>query len=171
MNNEAIGSAPGQANFDGSGYAYPADQLPLAGQRTFNGVPYLFPGSGANDNVVALGQTINIPQGSYQQVFLLVAAGWGPASGTMTINYTDGSTSSASLSAPDWDTGGPSGSVVQTTYRYSSTGNDPASVYIYAVQIPINSSKIASSLTLPSIAQPAPNQPSLHVFALTLHHA
>ena len=171
MNNGGFGSAPGQANFDGSGYAYPAGQLPLAGQRTFNGIPYLFPGTGANDNVVALGQTINIPQGSYQQAFLLVAASWGQASGTVTIHYTDGSTSSTSVSAPDWDSGGPSGSVVQTAYRYSSTGNDQAPVHIYAVQITINSGKIASSLTLPSIAKPAPNQPSLHVFALTLHHA
>jgi serine/threonine protein kinase len=171
MNNGGFGSAPGQANFDGSGYAYPAGQLPLAGQRTFNGVPYLFPGTGANDNVVALGQTINFTQGSYQQAFLLVAASWGQASGTVTIHYTDGSTSSASLSAPDWDTGGTSGSVVQTAYRYSPTGNDQAPVHIYAVQITINSGKIASSLTLPSIAKPAPNQPSLHVFALTLHHA
>ncbi len=173
MNNEGIGSAPGQANFDGSGYAYPAGQLPLAGQRTFNGVPYLFPGSksGVNDNVVALGQTIKFPQGNYQQAFLLVAASWGQASGTVTIHYTDGSTSSALVSAPDWDTGGSSGSVVQTACRYSSTGNDQAAVHIYAVQITINSGKIASSLTLPSIAKPAPSQPSLHVFALTLHHA
>ena len=173
INNEGIGSAPGQANFDGSGYAYPADQLPLAGQRTFNGVPYLFPESkpGVNDNVVALGQTIKFPQGSYQQAFLLVVASWGQTGGTATIHYTDGSTSSASLSAPDWDMGGPSGSVVQTSYRYSPTSSDQTPVYIYAVQITVDSSKIASSLTLPSIAQPAPNQPSLHVFALTLHHA
>ena len=28
LNNEGIGSAPGQGNFDGSGYTYPTDQLP-----------------------------------------------------------------------------------------------------------------------------------------------
>ncbi|HEX3642681.1 MAG TPA: hypothetical protein VHV10_15455, partial [Ktedonobacteraceae bacterium] len=27
VNNKGIGSAPGQANVDGSGYSYPADQL------------------------------------------------------------------------------------------------------------------------------------------------
>jgi serine/threonine protein kinase len=172
VNNEGIGSAPGQANLDGSGYAYPADQLPQAGQRTLNGVSYLFPGSapGANDNVVALGQTINLPHGNYQQAFLLATASWGSVGGMATIRYTDGSTSSASLSAPDWETSSPSG-VVRASYRYSSTGIDQSPVYIYAVQITIDRAKIASSLTLPSIAQPSPNQPSLHVFALTLQHA
>ena len=101
VNNEGIGSAPGQANLEGSGYAYPADQLPQAGQRTLNGVSYLFPGSapGANDNVVALGQTIKLPQGYYQQAFLLVAASDGSASGMVIVHYTDGSTSSASPAA------------------------------------------------------------------------
>lgn len=42
LNNKGIGSAPGQANTDGSGFSYPANQLPQAGQRTFKGVPYQF---------------------------------------------------------------------------------------------------------------------------------
>ena len=49
-------------------------------------------------NVVALGQQPLTPSGrNYQQAFLLVAASWGQASGTVTIHYTDGSTSSASV--------------------------------------------------------------------------
>ena len=72
FNNKGIGSAPGQGNFDGSGYAYPANQLPPAGQTVLNGVPYQFPGSapGTNDNIAALGQTITLPQGNYQQASL-----------------------------------------------------------------------------------------------------
>jgi serine/threonine protein kinase len=170
VNNKGIGNAPGQANLDGSGYSYPASQLPQASQITLNAVPYLFSGSatGANDNVVALGQTINFPQGNYQQAFLLVTSTWGSTSGMVTVNYTDGSTSSASLNAPDW-LSGPSG-VLSTSYRYSSTGIDKSVSYIYSVQIGIDGTKMASSLTLPSTAQPQPNQPSLHVFALTLQH-
>src|SRR5882757_4029864 len=83
LNNKGLGSAPGQANLDGSGYSYPANQLLPAGQRTLNGISYQFPisGSGVDDNVVALGQTINLPQGNYQRAFLLVTATWGSVSG------------------------------------------------------------------------------------------
>ncbi len=170
VNNKGIGSSPGQANLDGSGYAYPADQLPQGGQRTLNGVPYLFPTSklGVNDNVVALGQTINLPQGNYLQAFLLVTATYGSAGGMATVHYSDGLTSSASLSVPDWLA---TSDVVNTSYRYAPTAIDQSSAHIYAVEIGMDWTKTANALTLPSTAQPSPNQPSLHVFALTLQHA
>jgi hypothetical protein len=167
LNNKGIGSAPGQGNFDGSGYAYPANQLPPAGQTILNGVPYQFPGNapGTNDNIVALGQTIALPQGNYQQASLLVSASWGSVSDKIVIHYTDGSTSSESVSVDDWSIG-PTG-VVNTSTRYSpiDTGGP---VHIYAIQIAMDRTKKASSLTLPMTAQPSPNIPCLHVFALTL---
>jgi alpha-L-fucosidase len=178
LNNKGIGSAPGQANIDGSGFSYPANQLPQAGQRTLTGIRYQFPASAplANDNVVALGQTIKLPPGNYQQAFLLATETWGPGleshssmSNTIIVHYTDGSTSSGSLSVPDWEIGPPG--VVNTTYRYSSTSTTPDQVHIYALQTEIDPTKIASSLTLPSTAQPSPQQASLHVFALTLQNA
>jgi len=170
VNNKGIGSAPGQANLDGSGYSFPADQLPQGGQRIFNGVSYLFPASkpGVNDNVVALGQTINLPQENYLQAFLLVTATYGSAGGMAIVHYSDGSTSSASLSAPDWLA---ASDVVNTSYRYAPTEIDQSSAHIYAVEIGMDWTKTATALTLPSIAQPSPNQLSLHVFALTLQHA
>ncbi|HEX3642416.1 MAG TPA: alpha-L-fucosidase, partial [Ktedonobacteraceae bacterium] len=119
---------------------------------------------------MALGQTIKFPQGDYGKVFLLVAATWGSVSGMATVNYTDGSTSSGSLSVPDWEDGSPG--VVNTSYRYSPTDIDQGgAIHIYAVQIGIDWTKMASSLTLPSTAVPSPNTPSLHVFALTLQYA
>lgn len=179
LNNKGIGSAPGQANTDGSGFSYPATQLPQAGQRTFQGIPYQFPASAphANDNIVALGQTIALPPGNYQQVYLLVAETWGPGSGSqgsmsnnkIIVHYSDASTSSGSLNVPDWKLGPPG--IVNTTYRYSSTGTAPDAVHIYAMQIEIDSTKIADSLILPTTAQPSSQQASLHVFALTLQNA
>jgi alpha-L-fucosidase len=168
FNNHAIGNAAGQANFDGSGYAYPGDQMPQSGSITLGGIAYLFPNysSGANDNVAAVGQTITLPQGQYQQVSLLTAASYGPASGTVTINYTDGSSSTATLNAPDWYSG-PAGAV-DASYRYSPSGTDQHAVHIYAVQLSIDPSRTASSLVLPNTALPAANTASLHVFALTL---
>ena len=58
FNNDGIDSATDRTgNFDGSGYAFPAENLP-SGQVTADSVPYLFPESSQSrpNNVVALGQ-------------------------------------------------------------------------------------------------------------------
>jgi alpha-L-fucosidase len=168
LNNKGIGSAPDQGDFDGSGFSYPASQLPRAGQRVINGVPYQFPGSalGTNDNIAALGQTIMLPQGHYQQAFLLVSTSWGSVSNKIIVHYTDGSTSSALVSVDDWRIG-PSG-IINPNYRYSPIGIDPGPIHIYGIQIAMDRTKTASSLTLPTTAEPRPQLPSLHMFALTL---
>ncbi len=171
LNNKGIGSTFGQGDLDGSGFVYPANQLPAAGQRTMNEVPYLFPASApmVNDNVVALGQTIKIPQGSYQQAFLLATTSWGSVSNRIIVHYTDGSISSGSVSVEDWRMG-PDG-VLNPSYRYSPTGIDQGAVHMYAIQIAIDHTKVVSSLTLPMTTPPSPSSPSLHVFALTLQNA
>jgi alpha-L-fucosidase len=168
LNNKGIGSAPGQGDFDGSGFSYPASQLPPAGQTIINGVPYLFPNSAprANDNIAALGQTIRLPHGNYWQVFVLVSTSWGSVNDKIIVHYTDGSSSSGLVNSDDWRIG--SSGVINLDYRYSPTGIDQGPVHIYAIQIPIDRTKTASSLTLPMTAQPSPYTPSLHVFALTL---
>jgi alpha-L-fucosidase len=169
FNNKGIGSAPGQADFDGSGFSYPEDQLPPAGHTTtLEGVPYQFPSRApdGSDNIAALGQTITLPQGNYQQAFLLVANSWiYSLKATIVVHYMDGSTTSASPTVYDWNVG-PSG-VVNTNYRFSPSGKS-GSTHIYAIQISMDRTKIASSLTLPMTAEPSPHTPCLHVFALTL---
>jgi alpha-L-fucosidase len=168
MNNKGIGTIPGQADFDGSGFSYPADQLPHAGQISLNGQQYLFPENapGVNDNVIALGQTVSLPAGRYYQAFLLVAGSWGGVDSSIIVHYADGSTTSASLSVPDWSIG--SSGIVNTNYRYEPEDENSGPVHIYAAQIGIDPTKLASSLTLPMTTLPDPSQPSLHVFALTL---
>jgi alpha-L-fucosidase len=167
FNNKGIGSAPGQANFDGSGFSYPADQLPPAGQTILNEIPYQFPRSalGTSDNIVALGQTITLPQGNYQQASLLVATSWGTIDDKIVVHYMDGSTSSGPLHVDDWSIGSPG--VVNASYRYAPAGKS-GPVQIYAIQIPMDRTKRASSLTLPMTAYPSLYIPCLHVFALTL---
>jgi hypothetical protein len=53
-----------------------------------------------NDNTVAEGQTITASGGG--TLGFLESASYGPASGTGTLTYTDGSTQSYTLNAPDW---------------------------------------------------------------------
>ncbi|HZU24897.1 MAG TPA: glycoside hydrolase family 38 C-terminal domain-containing protein [Bryobacteraceae bacterium] len=72
--NDGAKSATG---FDGRGNALPAEMLP--GQITFNGVAFrLAPGNtGAPNAVVPKGQTITLPAGSWNRIYLLAAAAGG----------------------------------------------------------------------------------------------
>ncbi len=167
FNNKGIGNAPGQANFDGNGYSYPARQLPSGGQISVQGVPYQFPtnGSGTDDNIVAFGQTIPFAPGNYRRAYLLAAASWGPVSGTMEVKYTDGSTTMSYVTVLDWYS---NVGVLNTTYRYYPRGIDKHPVHIYAIPITLDSTRIANALILPD-QQFGPYQNGhIHVFALTL---
>ncbi len=103
-------SNPAAADFDGTGESFSAQALaagtptPLTpgGQATFGGTTFTWPSAvGAPDNVIADGQTIDL-SGSGTDLGFLGAAGFGTASGTGTITYTDGSTQAFSLAMPDW---------------------------------------------------------------------
>ena len=63
-----------EGGFDGKGNALPAEMLPQ--QITFNGVQFqLAPAkTGSANAVVARGQTINLPEGQYNRLYVLAAA-------------------------------------------------------------------------------------------------
>ena len=169
-NNNGIGTAAGDANIDGSGYGFPASALP-SGSVNVGGVAYDFPattGAGQDDNVVALGQTITLPAGHYLSSYLLATSTYGATSGTATVHYSDGTSTTGALGAADWYSG--NGSVV-AAYRYSPSGTDQHPVSIYSAQLWIDPAREATSITLPTTAQPAANVSSLHVFALSLQAA
>jgi serine/threonine protein kinase len=170
FNNVGMGNAPGQANFDGNGYSYPANQLPSGSQINIQGVPYQFPniGPGTSDNIVAFGQAISLKQGSYRQAFLLAAASWGPISGNVIIKYTDGSTNTVRLTVPDWYTGP---GAMNTAYRYGPNYIDYHSTYIFAIPISLDATRVVSALILPNQQSGGfrnRNNGHIHVFALTL---
>jgi serine/threonine protein kinase len=168
FNNRGAGNWSGDANFDNSGYSYPANQLPSDSSITVNGIPYQFPtiAPGTNDNIVAFGQTISLPSGHYQQANLLMASTWGPVAGTITIQYTDGSNSTTNLTVPDWLYG--STPDLRTSYRYSPNGIDQQASYIYAITLPVDSTRTAKALVLPSQLSGQYNNAEVHVFALTV---
>jgi alpha-mannosidase len=62
------------SGFDGKGDALPAEMLPA--DLSFNGVTFkLGPAqTGANDAVIAKGQTINLPAGPFNRVYILAAS-------------------------------------------------------------------------------------------------
>ncbi len=106
-------------DFDGgSGDSYSEQELLGKGLGggvpvTHDGITYTWPdvGSGQRDNVVACGQTVSFT-GSGSRLGILAAATYycftgsgcsnGTARGTVTVTYTDGTTSRAPISVADW---------------------------------------------------------------------
>lgn len=169
FSNDGIDSASATGgDFDGSGYTFPAEHLPAGRTTTAGGVPFTLgsAAAGAKNNIAATGQTIDLPKGRYFVAYFLVAASYGTTGGTATVHYADGSTSTGSLSGPDWYTG--TGALV-SPFRYAPGGvvdNNPVS--LATGQVWVDPAREAVALTLPTTANPAPNVSSLHVFALTL---
>jgi alpha-L-fucosidase len=172
FDNDGIDSATAHdGDFDGSGYTFPAENLPVGQTVTVGGLPFRLgsAAAGAKNNIAAVGQQITLPQGRYFNAEFLVAASYGTTGGTATVHYADGSTTQGSLNGPDWYTG--SGALV-SAYRYAPGGAvDDNPVSISTGQVWIDPTKDAVALTLPTTAQPAAGVSSLHVFALTLQPA
>ncbi|MFI8073716.1 alpha-L-fucosidase [Streptomyces sp. NPDC086033] len=166
--NDAIDTASARGgDFDGSGYTFPGEELP-AGQVEVDGVPFVFPSSaaGAKNNVVALGQRIDLPKGRYMAAYFLTSGSYGNASGKATVHYADGSTTTAGLTGADWYAAGGS---LSAPYRYGPDGaKDEHSVGIGTSEVWVDPQREAIAVTLPTTHAPEANQTSLHVFALSL---
>ena len=166
-------TAPG--NFDGGNASFSETALTNAGAGpgatiSSSGVTFTFPNvaAGTNDNTVAEGQTIDM-SGSGTLGFL-ASASYGPATGTGTITYTDGSTQSYTLTVPDWwSTTAPSGGAVavnsayqnrQGNTTYAQTGD------IFSDTLTLTAGKTLASVTLPAGGPLAAGTSAIHVFAM-----
>jgi alpha-mannosidase len=90
------------AGFDGKGDALPAEMLPH--QLTFNGVQFHL-GSNTNgeiDAAAAKGQTIVLPSGSYNRVYLLAASTDGDQTASFKIGKDGRDFASHELTIQDW---------------------------------------------------------------------
>ncbi|MFF3148691.1 glycoside hydrolase family 92 protein, partial [Streptomyces sp. NPDC057927] len=156
--------------FDGGGWAFSQNALSAAGVTsgstlTVDGVSYTWPTvtSGQLDNLEMAGQTIPMPAGtSGASLGLLGSAANAPTdgsgvSGTVTVTYTDGTTSQATVGFSDWTLNGGSSkplagdtTAVTTAYRNTgSGGRDNVKTYVFATKVPLDASKQVASITLP----------------------
>ncbi|MGV4983572.1 alpha-L-fucosidase [Streptomyces sp. NRAIS4] len=169
--NDGIDTASARGgDFDGSGYTFPGEELP-AGHVEVDGITFVFPAStaGTKNNVVALGQRIDLPKGRYLSALFLTACSYGDASGEATVHYADGSTSTAGLGGGDWYSAGGSLSV---PYRYKPDGTrDEHGVGIGTSEVWLDPQREAVALTLPVTNPAEAGKTSLHVFALSLQPA
>ncbi|MFD4508475.1 alpha-L-fucosidase [Streptomyces sp. NPDC058457] len=168
FDNDGIDTAAARGgDFDGSGYTFPGEELP-AGRIEVDGVPFDFPAAtaGAGNNVVALGQRVDLPQGRYLSAVFLTSGSYGNAAGTATVHYADGTTSTAGLSGGDWYAVGGS---LSAPYRYQPDGGkDAHSVGIGTSEVWIDPQREAVALTLPVTNPAEAGRTALHVFALSL---
>lgn len=164
--NAGIGAAPGSANFDGAGDAYPGSLFPTRSVTVLGGIPLqLVPGS--RDNVIALHQRVPVPAGAYMSAYLLVASSFGETIGWVTIHYADGSTSRCTLAAPDWlqDHETP---VLASPTRQGDRQMESQPAGLFAEEVWVDPHRTVQSITLPSTRTPAPHVRSMHIFAISL---
>jgi glucoamylase len=162
-------------NFDGIGDSF--DAAGLARDALAPGQPLLHDGlrigwpdvpPGQPDNVVADGQQIAV-SGAGSVLGVVGASAYGSTSGTFTIGYADGSTSTATVTFADWvDTSAASGTdLLATTAGWNPGGTTPVSLF-YAT-IPLTAGAQVTSVTLPAIgAAVGQNVPAMHVFSLSI---
>ncbi|WP_329362800.1 NEW3 domain-containing protein [Streptomyces sp. NBC_00669] len=171
-----IGTTPesdtSKGDFDGSGDSYSADALAKVGATPgatiqANGQTFTWPASapGTPDNATAAGQEITLAGSGSQLAFLGAEAGF--TSGTVTVTYTDGTTSTGTLGFPNWccSTTNDYGSQVALTTDHRDTPSGPAnfgtSYQVFSNTVSLDAGKTVRSVTLP-------NQAAIHVFAMSV---
>ncbi|MGN6128288.1 MAG: glycoside hydrolase, partial [Humibacter sp.] len=172
FNNVGITDSTNYADgdFDGTGNSFSAEQLQSVGVTpgstvNFGGASFTWPSAaaGTNDNVQANGQTVVMTGSGTKLAFLGSEAG--DVQGTVTVAYTDGTTSTGQVGFPNWSfssaTEFGSQVAISTQGRNTPTGyGDSAYAYrVFYNSIPLTAGKTVATVTLPTNA-------SIHVFAV-----
>ena len=177
FNNVGI-STPATAsagNFDGIGDSFAAaglasDALVPGQSLLHDGLRIDWPDvpPGQPDNVLADGQQIAV-SGTGSVLGVVGASAYGSSTGTFTIGYADGSSSTATVTLADWvDTRAADGTdLLASTAGWNPGGTTPVSLFYAA--IPLTAGARVTSVTLPTVGVGvAKNVPSMHVFSLTI---
>lgn len=161
----AVGS--GGRGFNIWDNAFPADELPPAGGTcTVGGVPFRFPLAGAADNVRCLGQLVPLPAGSRPSWLSVLGAAERRAEDVLRLHYADGGVRSQWLRLSDfWP---------DTPPRFGDTQAYRCSRLLYPRHEQLNMAPTIWQQRVPVtrpgevIAVELPDNPAMHVFALTL---
>ena len=168
------------ANYDGVGYSYSADALAKDGLTpgatvTAGGLTFTWPNVPAcsPDNILASGQTMLVQGKAGATTFgLLGSSTNGSSQGTVVVNYTDGTSSTQTVSFTDWaqSPGGGDTAVATMPYRNAvSGGSQSITMYVFAATVPVDSSKTVASVTFPSVSSGVGSgTTAMHIFAVSL---
>lgn len=147
--------ATDDGNFDGSGWSFPAEQLPTAGLAVVGGRAYLMPSTegDASNFVEARGQVVPLRQDAYPALDVVASAHNGDVDATATATYADGSSEQVALRVTDWAAGSPRFGeevAIRTDYRVrAGSGRDAPPVALWHVVVPLDADREVVSLTLP----------------------
>jgi hypothetical protein len=149
---------------DGAGYSYSANLLSTA--RVFNGVLFDFGSANLLDAVASIGQTVGLPQGQFSSLILFASGIQGnQASQSLTVTYTDGTSSHFTQSFSDWFTpqkyAGEFEAVAMPYRNFDNGTKDKRTFSLYAYRFALNAAKTVQSVTFP-------NDPNVVVLAETL---
>jgi hypothetical protein len=179
-----IGASPDSdqacANYDGDGYSYSATGLANAGLMpgatvTAGSLTFTWPNvaSCGPDNILAAGETMRVNGKAGETTLgLLGSSTNGGSQGTIVLNYTDGTSSTQTLSFNDWAGGPGNGDTAVATmpYRNSASGSSQAlNMYVYATTVPVDPSRTVASIVLPDISNNiGVGVTAMHIFAIAL---
>jgi glucoamylase len=162
-------------NFDGTGDSFSAsglaaDALVPGRSLLHDGLAITWPdvAPGAPDNVVADGQSVAV-RGTGSVLGVVGASAYGSTTGTFTIGYANGTTTTAAVTFADWiDTSAAAGTdILATTGGANPSGTTPVSLFYAA--IPLTSGQQVTSVTLPDVGSGvAKGTAAMHVFSLTI---
>jgi glucoamylase len=162
-------------NFDGIGDSFSAtgmatDALVPGAALLHDGLQVDWPdvAPGALDNVVADGQTVAL-SGQGSTLGVVGASAYGSASGTFTVTYTNGTSTTAAVTLSDWVDELPASGTdfLATTGGWDPGGSIPVSMSYAA--IPIDPAEQVASVTLPTVSAGVGNGVnSMHIFDLAI---
>ena len=173
FNNQAFGSSPGEADFDGTGQSYVAQSLKLSDsyQSPKSGIDYQlasYLGEGKPDNVICRGQTIPVSKGRYFSANLLVASDKLDTllPSNITFTYSSNKTVTTELRAKPWWS-------ILTLYkgdiilpsRFTTNGTDFNTTHIFEWTVPLLPSEDLVSVTFPNFTT---GTRRIHVFSMSL---
>jgi len=158
------GSTYTTGGLDGKGYSYSANLLTPA--RVFSGVLLDFGPANQLDAVACSGQSVTLPAGQFSSLMLMATGVNGnQSSETLTVTYTDGTTSQFTQNFSDWFTpqkyAGELEGVAMAYRNFDNGTKDQRTFNLYAYRFALDSTKTVASLTLP-------NNQSVAVLAATL---
>lgn len=164
---------PAAGTFGGAGYSYSAQALAAAGiapggQVTSGSTAFTWPdvAAGKADDIPAAGQAV-VVKGSGSTLSFLGSGTNGTQTGQATVTYTDGTSSTGTVTLADWygNKAVDGCTLVATTAHWNNPPTDTLphdhQVSLYASAIPLTAGKQVAYVTLP-------NNTALHVFATAI---
>lgn len=178
VNNDGIAwdGMPSDQNLDGTGWGFPAEELPK-GDFTLRWdsateIPFigLYTADGEENNIAANEQVLQVPAGSYKGIWFLLASTHGDSiGGQLTFNYKDGTQQVHEVSVNDWCLGQPIGTekmLLKPSYRMDQNGRDNLACGMWLMpEFSVDPDLVLESIVLPK--DPS-GDTTLHVFGITL---